>query len=209
MTDGVINSEAEILNSWDLATQTAEAIGPKKLLPRSANPTVGEAAYKIDRGLTVDLHRGSNILFVSYKDRDPELAPVVLNELITRYFIKHLEVHRSAGAFDFVTQQTDQVRAQLNQTEDALRPLREKVGIISLATGTAALDAELAKTQDELHDAEAQLAEQKARVSEMGVADPSTKSSGKDKSANAAASSGGSGLRHRLRQKGSQATPTS
>jgi polysaccharide biosynthesis transport protein len=176
MTDSVINSEAEILNSWDLAVQTAEAIGPKKLLPRSSNPTVGEAAVMISGGLHVDLHKGSNILFVSYENRDPELAPIVLNELITRYFIRHLEVHRSAGAFDFVSQQTDQVRAQLNQTEEALRPLREKAGIISLASGTAALNAELAKTLDELHDAEAQLAEQKARVDEIGVTDASARS---------------------------------
>ncbi len=169
MNDSVINAEAEILNSWDLAVQTAEALGPKKLLPRAKNPTAGDAAVEISNGLTVNLQKGSNILFVSYQDRDPSLAPIVLNELITRYFIKHLEVHRSAGAFDFVTQQTDQVRAQLNQTEDALRPLREKAGIISLASGTAALDAELAKTQDELQDAEAQLAEQKARVQEIGA----------------------------------------
>jgi uncharacterized protein involved in exopolysaccharide biosynthesis/Mrp family chromosome partitioning ATPase len=177
MTETVISSEAEILSSWDLAVQTAEALGPKKVLPRASNPSSGDAAAKISKGLKVELRKGSNILFVTYTDRSPELAPLILNELITHYFIRHLEVHRSAGAFDFVTQQTDQVRAQLNQTEDALRPLREKVGIISLATGTAALDAELAKTQDELNDAEAQLAEQKARVQEMGVADTRTKPS--------------------------------
>ena len=169
LNDSVIASEVEIINSWDLAVQTAEAVGPKKLLPHAGNPTASEAAVQISRGLAVNFEKGNNILFVSYKNRDPALAPVVLNELITRYFIKHLEVHRSAGAFDFVTQQTDQVRAQLNQTEDALKPLREKAGIISLASGTAALDAELAKTQDELQDAEAQLAEQKARVQEIGT----------------------------------------
>ncbi len=149
-SDSVIASEAEILNSWDLAVQAAEAVGPQKLLPRARNPTASEAAGQISKGLTVNFGKGSNILFVSYENRDPALAPVVLNELITRYFVKHLEVHRSAGAFDFVTQQTDQVRAQLNQTEDALKPLREKAGIISLASGTAALDAELTKTQDQL-----------------------------------------------------------
>ena len=125
MADNAINSEAEILNSWDLAVQTAEAIGPKKLLPNAKNPTANDAAVKISQGLEVGVHKGDNILFVSYRDSDPALAPEILNELITRYFVKHLEVHRSAGAFDFVTQQTDQVRAQLNQTEDALRPLRD------------------------------------------------------------------------------------
>ena len=66
-------------------------------------------------------NKGSNIIFVSYKNHDPEMATLVLQELLSRYFVKHLEVHRSAGAFDFVTQQTDQVRARLNQTEDALK----------------------------------------------------------------------------------------
>ncbi|HEY2799633.1 MAG TPA: Wzz/FepE/Etk N-terminal domain-containing protein, partial [Chthoniobacterales bacterium] len=165
-----INSEAEILNSWDLAVQTADVIGPKKLLPRAKNPTAAAAAAKISSGLNVTLHKGDNILFVSYRDRDPELAPLVLNELITHYFIKHLEVHRSAGAFDFVTQQTDQVRAQLNQTEDALRPLREKAGIISLSSGTTALQDELTKTEDLVHDSEAALAEQGARVQQIDTA---------------------------------------
>ncbi len=167
LTDAVINSEAEILSSWDLAMQTANTLGAKKVLPHASNPTTEEAAVKISRGLDVGQRKGSNILFVSYQDRNAEVAPEVLNELITRYFIKHLEVHRSAGAFDFVTQQTDQVRAQLNQTEDALRPLREKAGIVSLASGTAALDTELAKTQDQLHDTEAELAEEKARVEQL------------------------------------------
>ena len=64
---------------------------------------------------------------------------LVLQELLSRYFVKHLEVHRSADAFDFVTQQTDQVRARLNQTEDALKSLREKTGIASLKEGSRSL----------------------------------------------------------------------
>ena len=200
-SDSVIASEVEILNSWDLAVQTAEAVGPQKLLPRASNPTASQAAVQISEGLTVNIEPGNNILFVSYKNRDPALVPVVLNELITRYFIKHLEVHRSAGAFDFVTQQTDQVRAQLNQTEDALRPLREKAGIISLASGTAALDAELAKTQDELQDAEAQLAEQKARVQEIGT------DSGKEATASSPAPASAAAARVKESKAAAKATP--
>src|SRR5580704_16193308 len=32
-TDSIIGSETEILSSWDLAVETAQAIGPKRLLP--------------------------------------------------------------------------------------------------------------------------------------------------------------------------------
>ena len=165
--------------------QVAQAIGPKRLVPPatdlltkvartiglkqpSAAATEGEAAGSISSGLKVISNKGSNIILVSYKNHDPQMATLVLQELLSRYFVKHLEVHRSAGAFDFVTQQTDQVRARLNQTEDALKSLRDKTGIVSLKEGSEALTAEAAKTQEALNAAEAELAEQKAVANQSG-----------------------------------------
>src|SRR5262249_14484885 len=69
---------------------------------------------------------------------------------------------RSGAAFDFVAQQTDQVRARLNQTEDALKSLREKTGITSLKEGSTTLTTEAAKAQEQLNAAEADLAEHRA-----------------------------------------------
>lgn len=167
-TDTVISSEVEILTSWDLAVQVAEAIGTKRLLPGApAGASVADAAATIRDGLTVTAHANSHIIFVAYRNARPELASLVLEELVTRYFTKHLEVHRSAGAFDFVSQQTDQVRSRLHQTEDAIRTLKGKLGIISLTDSTEALSGELARIQDKFREAEAEEAEQGARVKQM------------------------------------------
>lgn len=175
-SSAAIASELEILTSLDLAAQVAEAIGPKRLMPDAGGtPSVTGAAEIISKGLRVEASKEGNILVVSYFSRDPELTTLVLQELVNRYFVKHLEVHRSAGAFDFVTQQTDQVRLRLNQTEDALKPLKEMAGIISLADGKTALSADLARTEAQLHIAETELAEQQARVKELGVG-PATNS---------------------------------
>jgi uncharacterized protein involved in exopolysaccharide biosynthesis/Mrp family chromosome partitioning ATPase len=163
-TDSVIDSEVQILTSWDLAAQVADAIGPKRLGAASS----AAAAGGIISGLQVTASKGSDVMLVSYKNRDPQLATLVLQELLSRYFVKHLEVHRSAGAFDFVTQQTDQVRARLNQTEDALKALMDKTGIISLKEGRDALTSEAAKTREQLNAAEADLAEQQALVNQLG-----------------------------------------
>src|SRR5262245_56093096 len=143
--DRVIGAEMEILTSWDLAVQVAQALGPQRVLPPSqdrfthilqvlglkrllpssaAPPTESDAARSIATGLKVVSNKGSNIILISYRNPNPEIATLVLQELLSRYFVKHLEVHRSAGAFDFVAQQTDQVRARLNQTEDALKSLK-------------------------------------------------------------------------------------
>ena len=164
--DRVIGAEMEILTSWDLAMEAARAIGPKRLLPTAKEPTDSQAAGSIILGLKAISEKGSNIIFISYKNGNPEVATLVLQELLSRYFVKHLEVHRSAGAFDFVTQQTDQVRASLNQTEDALKSLREKTGIASLKEGSVGLTTEAAKAQEQLNAAEADLAEQQALVSQ-------------------------------------------
>src|SRR6266496_2674777 len=161
--DRVIGAEVQILNSWDLAIQVADAIGAKRL----GAPSKEGAAGSIISGLEVTTSKGSNIISISYQNRSPEMATLVLQELLSRYFVKHLEVHRSAGAFDFVTQQTDQVRARLNQTEDTLKSLKEKTGIASLKEGSAALTTEAAKTQEQINGAEADLAEQQALVTQI------------------------------------------
>ncbi len=158
-TDTVIDSEIQILTSWDLAAQVADAIGPKRLGASSKEAAAGT----IVSALEATSSKGSDVILVTYKNSDPQLATLVLQELLSRYFVKHLEVHRSIGAFDFVTQQTDQVRARLNQTEDALKALRDKTGIMSLKDGRNALKDEAAKTNDNLHGAETDLVEQQAR----------------------------------------------
>ena len=163
--DSVIDSEVQILTSWDLAAQVAEAIGPKRFGASSS----AAAAGSIFSGLKVTAAKGSDVILVSYTNPDPQLAPLVLQELLSRYFVKHLEVHRSAGAFDFVTQQTDQVRARLNQTEDALNKLRDKIGIVStLQDGQKLLGDEAGDIQKQLGGAEADLAEQQALVNQIG-----------------------------------------
>ena len=166
--DSIIGAEIEILTSWDLAVQVVQAIGPDRVLGRSkSDVTEAEAARSIGLGLKAVSTPGSSIIAVSFAHRDPEIAKLVLEDLISRYFVKHLEVHRSAGAFDFVSEQIDQVRVRLNQTEDALKPLRDRLGIVSLKDSKNSLAAEAAKTETQLHAAEVELAEQQARVNQM------------------------------------------
>jgi uncharacterized protein involved in exopolysaccharide biosynthesis/Mrp family chromosome partitioning ATPase len=166
--DKVIGAEIAILTSWDLAVQVAQAIGPKRL--HAATETA--AAGVVSSGLTAVSTKGSNIISVSYINGDPQIAPLVLQELLSRYFIKHLEVHRSAGAFDFVTQQTDQVRARLNQTEDALKALKDKTGINSLKDGLDALTGETADAKKQLNAAETDLLEKQALATQLGKNKP-------------------------------------
>src|SRR5438034_910181 len=165
--DGVIAAEVSILTSWDLSVQVAEALGPNRVLPDTKAPTVVGAAAAINSGLATTTAKGSNIIGVSYQNPKPEVATAVLNELVNRYFTKHLEVHRSAGAFDFVSQQSDQIRARLNQTEDALKALKDKAGVMSLQDSMTSISVQSQHMEDQLRAAENDLAEQQAKVKQI------------------------------------------
>jgi succinoglycan biosynthesis transport protein ExoP len=164
--DQVVNTELEILRSGDLAKEVAEAIGPDRLLP-----TVGEAANLnaaagvVLGGLEVmPASRGSNVVYVTYRNEDPQLAVDVLQEVVKRYFNKHLEIHRSVGAFDSVAQQVDEVRNRLRQTEDELNKLKSNAGIISVNDESMSLALQRDKTKQDLVNAEAERDAQATRV---------------------------------------------
>src|SRR5271166_3069737 len=167
-TDTLINSEVEILTSSDLAREVAQAIGVERLLPGDGpKATIEKATQIILRSLDISVVKGTNIISVTYKSSNPNLPMPILQELVKRYFDKHLEVHRSIGAFDFVTKETEELQNELNQTEGELKELKDKAGIVSLAESTASLATELGKSEADLDTAQAELAAQQARVKEL------------------------------------------
>ncbi len=167
--DSVINSEVEILTSTDLALDVADIIGIDKLLAGTKGPiTKPAAAYAIESGLKVTARKGSDIIWIAYQNRDPQLATLVLEKLVAEYFKKHLEIHRiGEEAREFVGKQADEIRGRLSQTEADLKVLMDKANILSLSESTSALTAEIAKNQADLQMVETELAEQNAKVREL------------------------------------------
>lgn len=163
--DSIINTEIEILNSEDLAKEVAEAVGVNKLMPLSGgNAKVEDAAGVVRAQSSVTVAPGSNVMHINYSAEDPELSVVVLGELVQQYFIKHLQIHRSANAFELVSKQAEDVEKRLKLTELELDALRTKSGITTLVEATSALSTQRARTQEDLMVAKAELAEQLAKV---------------------------------------------
>jgi len=160
----------------NLASQVTHALGVDKLFGGTqakatkaieAKPTLTDAGRYILSGLKVTPVRGSDIISISYKNKDPELALQVLQQLLPLYFDKHLEIHRSTGAYEFVNRETDRLRTRLMQSEEELKQLKAKAGISSLAEITATLSSQLVKGQEELDAAKADFAAQDARVKQI------------------------------------------
>jgi uncharacterized protein involved in exopolysaccharide biosynthesis/Mrp family chromosome partitioning ATPase len=162
----IINSEIEILTSLDLAQQVVDTIGAEKILAKAGGgKDRNQAATLVKEGLSVEVPYKSSVIRIVFQHPDPEVVQPVLNEVIDDYFKKHAEIHRAAGTSDdFLTQETDQLRSKLAQTEQELRKAKNKAGVISLDDSRKAYTEQIAKIRQEIFDAEAQLAERQAAL---------------------------------------------
>ena len=164
----VMDAEIEIMKSTDLALNVADRIGLEKLAPVTGKPpNRAEAAMEIIKNLDITAARGSNVIHIAYRNKNPDLAVNVLNQLIDTYFEKHLTIHRSTGTFENVARQTDQARSRLSQTEEELNKINNKSGIMSLAGSRNSLENRRNALKENLLVAQVELAEQKVRVSTL------------------------------------------
>ncbi|MGD0917414.1 MAG: GumC family protein [Thermodesulfobacteriota bacterium] len=123
-----------------------------------------KAILRISKNLEIEALKNSNIISISFKAKDQKLAQVTIEKLIAFYLDKHINVHRTAGSYEFFTDQTDHLRSALFQTEDHLRELKNKAGIASLEEQSRAFLKRMGDLQQEVEETEAALIASKAKV---------------------------------------------
>ncbi len=165
----VVNTEMLILRSGDLALEVAEAIGVDRLIPDAAETaSVHDAASVVQLGLEVKpAAKGSNVLSVIYRNVDKQLTLDVLEEVVKRYYAKHLEIHRSTSAFESVEAQVKEVKERLDKTEAELNKLKSGSGIISLNDESLSLSSQRERTKQDLNSARAEMAQQTTLVERL------------------------------------------
>jgi polysaccharide biosynthesis transport protein len=165
----VISSELEIIGSRDLAQIVARNIGPEKILEGiSDSKSLVEATTVVYSGMTVDVPRGSSTIKVSFQHKNQELVQPVLREIVSTYLKRHVEIHRAAGMVgEFLAQETDQLRARLTQTEEELRKVNAKAGVVSLEASKQAFSEQMSKIREAIFSAEVELASRTTVYSSM------------------------------------------
>ncbi len=192
--ESIINSEVEILTSFDLAQQVADSIGPAKILakaggrkqPHAATASLvnpGDfqlgpdiaggnermaAAGLVNRNLTVEVPKRSNVIRIVFEHQDPKLVQPVLGQLVDDYLKKHVQIHKAVGTLDdFLTQEADVLRSRIALTDEELVNLKVKAGVVSLIDAKNTYAHEESRLRQELFDSEANLAERQAALKSL------------------------------------------
>ncbi|MFT3868876.1 MAG: Wzz/FepE/Etk N-terminal domain-containing protein [Nibricoccus sp.] len=165
----IITSELEILNSMDLAEEVVRAVGADKIIsgPVNGDP-VAVAAFVVNNGLTTEVPPKSSVIRLVYRHTNPTVTQNVLREIIGSYLKKHVSIHQAVGIVgDFLSQETDQLRARLNQTEEELRQAMKKAGVISLEESKKTLADQAARLRQQINDLKADLAQRTSILKEL------------------------------------------
>jgi uncharacterized protein involved in exopolysaccharide biosynthesis len=191
VTEEQLNSEVELLKSHDLLAKVVVAAGlperenagfggrlkrlfasrvEKQLLASPGEQgshdelRVARAVHAIQRELSVQPLRKSNVIRVSYTSPDPVLSAGVLKTLADRYLEKHLAVYRPSGAFDFFEQEADRYRQSLSDFELRLAQYNREQGVLSGQIEKEIALRKLADVEGTEQATRAQIAETARRV---------------------------------------------
>jgi len=149
VTEGEVESEAELLKSKDLLAKVVIACNLDKETDfafwtsrrgkclgeanggQQDDEKVAQAVLALENKLKVEPIKLTNLISVSYRASDPHQAAYVLNTLSNLYLEKHLAMHRVSGAFDFFHQQAEEYRNALEKSEVKLAEFGHNDGTVS------------------------------------------------------------------------------
>jgi uncharacterized protein involved in exopolysaccharide biosynthesis len=165
-------SHAAILQSHDLAQATIEAIGIDKIYPDialdpPARGTPMDAAVKqLQEDLTVQVGVQDNILTVSLRHPDRDLAPRVLQKMIDLYVERQTAVYHNPHE-EFMAKEVQRVGAHLTDAQNALEGFKGSVGITDYDKEVEDLLSQRTDLDSSLHAARAHLAEAQERQKDL------------------------------------------
>ncbi|MHC5736464.1 GumC family protein [Nostoc sp.] len=154
-----LNTEAEVIRSVPVVKSTINKLNLKD------NKSVNLKTKQFLQMLTVKEIKGADVLSISYKDKNPELAAQVVNTLIDVYLEYNISAHRTqaATARKFIEKQLPNAELVVRQAEAELAGFKEKYKIVSLQEeATKALEVitslqqQISEAQSRFADAEAQ-----------------------------------------------------
>ena len=180
-----INSEIEILRSRALAEKMLAQIGPTALYPDLEDDGPGflgqlfggddtdasidekqalrfETAIEIfQKALEVEGIKKSNVVQISFKHENPQMAALVVNRLADTYLAHHVSVHKAPKSVKFFQDQSQLLMAKMERSEEELKALKKQYNVTSLEEErtlllqqSSALRAELNTTLSEKVEAE-------------------------------------------------------
>ncbi len=175
-----VNSSLEQLKSLNAKTSP---LNTQAVILQSApilETAIDELKLRNDKGkrlepkdilenLTVETVVGTDVLKVSYKAKNPELAASLVNHVMQAYLANDILNNRaeSRAAREFITSQLPTTEQAVDQAAEALRQFLEQNQIVSLQAESGRLVSLMSELDSKINGAQAQLLDLNAQIQEL------------------------------------------
>ncbi len=105
------------------------AIGVTKKYTESQ--AVEAAVERLHSQLKVEPAIDSQIIWIKYRDPDPEMSAKVVNLVTEEYMKQHLSININRAECSFYCEQIEKVQSDLKKLQEQLLQVKEKTGIVS------------------------------------------------------------------------------
>ncbi len=152
-----INSEIEILRSRFLAQRVVDSLRPEVIYKDLDNsgggflsnlfrategdqsPTqsngdsiIEKAVTNLQKNTTIGAVKSSDVINVSFRHTDPQVAAKVVNTLVDLYLDRRLHVHKNPDSYTFLRDQSQIMENELQRSAESLNTFKKEHDITSL-----------------------------------------------------------------------------
>lgn len=154
-----LNTEARLINSNYILRKVLAILNENH--SQKTPLRVGD----LQAGLEVINIEGTDILQVTYKNNDPEIASLVVNQLMNAYVNDNLSGNRAAAisAGNFITSQLPKVKANVYNADAAIRKFKEKYQLTDLDQTQKSVAENIERTGSQIDSIEVQLSDLNSR----------------------------------------------
>ena len=148
-----LSTQIQVITSDPVLMQTIDKL---ELTDDEGKPLKADT---LEKKLDIKLIGGSDVIQISYKDKEPELAAAVVNTLMDVYIQEQIRGNQAepASAKEFINRQLPQVESNVAKAESALRKFKEANSVIDLQKEAETTVLEIANLNRNISGIAAQL----------------------------------------------------
>lgn len=163
MLNTPVDTQAQVVSSLPIVTKTIEALN---LRDKKGNLLPPAAFFS---GLSVKGIKGTDVLQITYKAKNPKEAADVVNKLMHLYIEDNILKNRAeaAAAREFISRELPTVQANVRKAEATLRSFKEQNSIVALEQEAIMAADVISGIDRQLATAEAQLADVTAKAAQL------------------------------------------
>ena len=130
----VIQSYVKIMSSSELLRNVVKTVGIAKVYPElidnKSDPKIVEqlAAQQLERNLTITTDPKSNVIEISVKHKDADIASELANQLMEQFMVRQIQVYNTPQT-DFLKQQVGDIKSQLDKSQTAFLDFKKSLEI--------------------------------------------------------------------------------